>query len=483
MKENIVENYHDQEDPINPFEDSIESDNGDERFRMMFEHTNAIMTLLDPENGAIIDANPAAAEFYGYTRNELRLMNINQINQLSDNKISEAIISAKTKGSSFIFPHKLSDGSIRTVEVFNSAIKFNGKTILFNIINDITKRIEMENELFESELKYRTLFEEDPNYVMLLALDGTIIDINKITLDTMGISRKDIIGKNCNTLNLVSEDRQILLEDLTDNLSKIDVKPFESTFIDKNGELHWIIIYLTPLKNIKNSIIMAVGIDITERKIVENKIKTSLLDKNILIQEIHHRVKNNMQIISSLLNLQTQYVDDEEAVNVLRESQNRVQSMAIIHEKLYQSNDLTRINFVNYIQSLVLNLFYSYNIKKSQIKPILKLENIHLNMETAVPCGLIISELISNSLKYAFPNGMKGEIRIKLTSNNDSYQLCICDNGIGLPEDTNFDNIKTLGLLLVNSLTNQIDGNIKIQREHGTRYIINFKELKYKKRL
>ena len=197
---------------------------------MMFEHTNAIMTLLDPENGAIIDAkNPAAAEFYGYTRNELRLMNINQINQLSDNKISEAIISAKTKGSSFIFPHKLSDGSIRTVEVFNSAIKFNGKTILFNIINDITNRIEMENELFESELKYRTLFEEDPNYVMLLALDGTIIDINKITLDTMGISKKDIIGKNCNTLNLVSEDRQILLEDLTDNLSKIDVKPFEST--------------------------------------------------------------------------------------------------------------------------------------------------------------------------------------------------------------------------------------------------------------
>ena len=101
-------------------------------------------------------------------------------------------------------------------------------------------------------------------------------------------------------------------------------------------------------------------------------------------------------------------------------------------------------------------------------------------METAVPCGLIISELISNSLKYAFPNGMKGEIRIKLTSNNDSYQLCICDNGIGLPEDINFDNIKTLGLLLVNSLTNQIDGNIKYQEKHGTRYIINFKELNIK---
>jgi PAS domain S-box-containing protein len=482
MKRNIVENYQDQEDSI--IEEAIVTENDDERFRMMFEHTNAIMTLLDPENGAIIDANPAAAEFYGYTQNELRLMNINQINQLSPDKISEAIISAKTKGSSFIFPHKLSDGSIRTVEVFNSAIEFKGKTILFNIIHDITDRKEMEEDLLESELKYRTLFEEDPNYVMLLAIDGTILDVNKITLNIMGISKKDIIGENCNTLSLVgSEGRQFQFGDLTGNLSKSDVKPIESSFIDKNGKLHWIIIYLTPLKNNKNTIIMAVGIDITDRKIDENKIKTSLLDKNILIQEIHHRVKNNMQIISSLLNLQTQYVDDQEAVNVLKESQNRVQTMAIIHEKLYQSNDLTHINFVNYIQSLVLNLFSSYNIKKSQIRPILKIENIHLNMETAVPCGLIISELISNSLKYAFPNDMKGEICIKLTSNKDGYQLCICDNGIGLPKDINFDNIKTLGLLLVNSLTTQIDGKITVQREHGTRYTINFKELKYIKRL
>jgi two-component sensor histidine kinase len=190
-----------------------------------------------------------------------------------------------------------------------------------------------------------------------------------------------------------------------------------------------------------------------------------------------------MQIISSLLSLQTEYVDDEEAINVLKESQNRVRSMAIIHEKLYKSKDLTNINFVDYIQSLVLNLFYSYNIKETQIKATLKLENIFLNIETAIPCGLIISELISNSLKYAFPNDMNGEIIVSLKSEKDTYKLSISDNGIGLPEDINFNNIRTLGLLLVNSLTEQIDGEVTIYRNHGTRYEISFKEQIYKKRI
>jgi len=162
-----------------------------------------------------------------------------------------------------------------------------------------------------------------------------------------------------------------------------------------------------------------------------------------------------MQIISSLLNLQTNYVDDKEGVNVLKESQNRVKSLAMIHEKLYMSDDLAHINFVDYIQSLVINLFYSYNVENVQIKPILQIENVSLNMETAVPCGLIISELISNSLKYAFPNEMKGEIYVSLKSVADNYQLIINDNGMGLSEEIDFNNPKTLGLLLVNSLTEQ----------------------------
>ena len=232
----------------------------------------------------------------------------------------------------------------------------------------------------------------------------------------------------------------------------------------------------------KNLLIIAEK-EIESRKNAENKIKLSLEEKNILLQEIHHRVKNNMQIISSLLNLQTRYVDDEEAVNVLKESQNRVRSMAMIHEKLYQSNDLSHINFVDYIQSLVSNLFYSYNIKNLQIKSILEIDDIRLNMETAVPCGLIISEIVSNSLKYAFPNEMHGEILVSLKSVEDGYELIISDNGVGLPEELDFDNNKSLGLILVKSLTEQIDGEITIHRNHGTEFKIRFKQLKYKERM
>jgi two-component sensor histidine kinase len=203
----------------------------------------------------------------------------------------------------------------------------------------------------------------------------------------------------------------------------------------------------------------------------------------VLLKEVHHRVKNNMQIISSLLNLQIDYLNNEDAIDVLKESQNRVKSMAMIHEKLYLSEDLTQINFADYIQNLVSNLFYSYNIKESQIKPIIKIEDVNLNIETAIPCGLIINELISNCLKYAFPNQMKGEIIITLKSIEDKFELVISDNGIGLPEKININKIKTLGLLLVNSLTEQIDGKISIYKKDGTQFKIIFKELEYKERI
>ena len=176
-------------------------------------------------------------------------------------------------------------------------------------------------------------------------------------------------------------------------------------------------------------------------------------------------------------------MNDEDAVDVLKESQNRVRSMAMIHEKLYLSKDLTKINFLDYIQSLVSNLFHSYNIKEDQIRPILEIKDINLNIETAIPCGLIINELISNCLKYAFPNQMKGEIIITLKSIEDKFELFIGDNGIGLPENINLSEIETLGILLVKSLTEQIDGKISIYRKHGTQFKIIFKELEYKNRI
>lgn len=191
-----------------------------------------------------------------------------------------------------------------------------------------------------------------------------------------------------------------------------------------------------------------------------------------------------MQIISSLLNLQKQYVNDEEAVNVLKESQNRVKSMAMIHEKLYKSRNFSEINFADYIQSLVSDLFYSYGVDSNRVKTIILLEEVMMGLETAIPCGLIVSELVTNTLKYAFPNHGKGEFRIELHSHSDGlYDLIISDNGVGMPENINFDETETLGLQLVNSLVNQLEGTIELNRNNGTEFKIKFKELEYKERI
>lgn len=203
----------------------------------------------------------------------------------------------------------------------------------------------------------------------------------------------------------------------------------------------------------------------------------------MLLREIHHRVKNNMQIILSLMNLQKQYIVSDEAEEILQDAQDRVKAMSTIHENLFQSHDLTTINFTEYINSLVNGIFFSHNIMKEQIKPVIKIKDIRLNIETAIPCGLIINELVSNSIKHAFPNGKTGTVYISLQSKDEVYKLSVKDDGIGLPEDLDLKKTASLGLQLVNNLIKQIDGDIQIIRNQGTEFDITFKELEYNKRI
>ena len=195
-------------------------------------------------------------------------------------------------------------------------------------------------------------------------------------------------------------------------------------------------------------------------------------------------MKNNLQIISSLLDLQEGYVkENNTAVNVLRESQNRVLSMAMVHEMLYQSEDLSNINCTDYINNLAFNLFDAYNVKNN-ITLLQDNDDIYLNIETSIPVGLIISELVSNSLKYAFPDDQTGELFISLKDDYEKFKLIISDDGVGLPENFDFnDPDSTLGIRLVKSLVNQLDGTIELDRKGGTKYIIDFKEQIYKRRL
>jgi len=217
--------------------------------------------------------------------------------------------------------------------------------------------------------------------------------------------------------------------------------------------------------------------EVAERKRAEEKIKASLKEKELLLQEIHHRVKNNLQVISSLLKLQSEYIEDKQAFQMFKDSQNRIKSMALIHEKLYKSKDLAEIDFKIYINDLAYELFRSYEIDPSKIALRMDVKDISLRIDVAIPCGLIINELISNSLKYAFPQGREGGIKIALRSiNKNKIELKVKDNGIGLPEDFDFRKTKSLGLHIVTILVeDQLDGKIELNRAGGTEFKITFK--------
>ena len=226
--------------------------------------------------------------------------------------------------------------------------------------------------------------------------------------------------------------------------------------------------------------------EITERIKAEERIKASLQEKELLLREIHHRVKNNMQIVSSLFRLQLKQIDNPKVLEILQDSQSRIAAMSLVHESLYQPQNLTGVNFRDYIRELGLNLFGSYGIDPERIQLVTDVEKISMDIDTAIPCGLIINELVANCLKHAFPDNRQGTIWLSLKRNggDKEYILTIRDNGIGVPENIDIHNTKTLGMQLVVNLTEtQLQGKIQLHRENGTEFVVIFKKAAYVKRI
>ena len=222
-----------------------------------------------------------------------------------------------------------------------------------------------------------------------------------------------------------------------------------------------------------------VAIDITERKNAEEQIKVALQEKEVLLKEVHHRVKNNLQVIDSLFRHQCRHINNEQVTYILKECQNRVASMALLHEKLYQSKNLSQINIDEYIKSLVVSLFNSHGNYGDLPKIKVDAERVFLDFDLALNCGLIINKLVTNSLKYAFPVGKTGEINIDFSKKNHDYSLAVRDNGVGFSAQPDLKKIKSLGLKLVRSLVRQIDGEVEINSIGGTEFKIIFPINKY----
>ncbi|HMK53682.1 MAG TPA: sensor histidine kinase [Methanobacteriaceae archaeon] len=204
-----------------------------------------------------------------------------------------------------------------------------------------------------------------------------------------------------------------------------------------------------------------------------------LEDKDMLIKEIHHRVKNNLTIMSSLLSLQSRYIKDEEAKEIFKESQDRARTMALIHERLYRSGDLKRIDFGDYIRTLSKDLYHTYVGSEQEIDLKLDLEDHMLDINTTIPLGLILNELVTNCMKYAFPEGKRGQISINFHQLNENYVLEVIDDGVGFPSDLDLEQSDSLGMKLINSLSSQIDAKVELERSPGTTFRIKFREKEF----
>ncbi len=344
----------------------------------------------------------------------------------------------------------------------------------------LTKRAQVA--LFESEREHREIFNATSEGIMIHdAESGRIIDVNESVLRIFGYSSKeemfsgDVVDLRANISPYTETETQAFV----DKCLTVGPQIFTWLARKKTGETFWVEVSLKQSKIGGKSKTIAVIRDITERKQAQEALQASLAEKDVLLREVHHRVKNNMAAIIGLFQLQRQAMQDPQVKTVLAELSSRVHAMSLVHEKLYRSESLARIDFHDYIQSLISHLRTSFGSPKIQCET--KVLGVEMPLDLAVPCGMIINELITNALKYAFPKERSGaadrdeRIRLTMSRDGDTFSLCVADNGVGLPPGFDLNTVKTLGLVLVRMLgQHQLGGRYTIDTAAGTRFDFTF---------
>jgi PAS domain S-box-containing protein len=490
----------------------------EERYRMLFTNMTEGFGLLEiiynnegrPSDYRYLEINPVFERYLGVNRGQLLGKSMRdtfpKLSPIAIDKYNEVALSGQP-----IHFEIFSEIANKYLDI-NAFVPEKGKLAL--ILRDITERkaaeaklkdtldnldnlvkertVELEetyNSLKRSEAKYRNIVETANEGILITDNESKATYLNKRLADMLRYTPQELMGKS--TWDLISEEYKPVVKLNLDNRRQGISNSYELKLIRKDGYLIWTIINAKPLFGDDGKYIGAMSMftDITERKEAEETLAKIEITRK---KEIHHRIKNNLQVISSLLDLQAEHfrnkkcIKNSEVLEAFRNSQDRVISMALIHEELYKGGGFETLNFSQYMEELAENLFQTYGIGNKGISLKLDLaENAFFDIDIAVPLGIIVNELVSNSFKHAFADINNGEIQIKLSrekngefidenSESTSFVLTVSDNGIGIPKDLDIENLDTLGMQLVTSLVDQLDGELELKRDKGAEFIIRF---------
>lgn len=454
----------------------------EKKYKELFDNLSDAILVLD-KNNDFEDYNKAAIDLFELEENQM--YNIEDFLPEDTKKrieIKRKELRKEGKVSNFEIDIITAKGKPKVVEISSNAFFRNGVYIgSQDIVRDVSERRKYQIDLTNKQYQLQSIFENSSNFLIwTLSEKFELISINKELQELIkyGFNQKIEIGTNFIEFIKPGIKPHLFNKALELYKKAINGTPqeFEAPLVTLKGEEIWIETFLSPIKVVgKNKYDLAcLAIDITDKKKAEQELLDSLNEKEILLKEVHHRVKNNLQVISSILNLQSSYVKDENTLAILRESQNRIKSMSFIHESLYQTKDFSQVNFSAYLENLVRNLVQSYQIENNNIILNLDIGQVSLNLDQSIPCGLIVNELVSNAIKYAYSPNEKGILNVKLIEEKRKITIIVEDKGKGLPEGFSIQDTQTLGLQLVDSLVQQIEAEIKVESKKGTKYTISF---------
>lgn len=456
--------------------------NSEERYRAVVEDQTEVVCRLRAD-GTFSFVNEVYCRTFGGTPDALIGKHWNPVAHPDDVERVERELTALSPDNPIVRVENRvfdSSGRIRWMEFVNRGFfSEDGELTEIQLVGrDVTQRVQAEHELRVSEERIR------------LAMEAAQVNTWEWDITREKITWSDN-PKSCQRAGpapfsgtmeefrslIHPDDRSLVAQALDDAFRQRGPYQVEFRMIRADGSVRW--------KSTRGKVdfdsrgrptlILGVDVDITERKLAEDRIRISLMERETLLKEVHHRVKNNLQVISSLLHLQSLHTSDESSVELFRESQHRVRSMALVHERLYRSQDFARVDFRDYIESLANYLFRSYQVNADLIRLDVRVHGVRMPIDAAVPCGLLVNELISNCLKHAFQGRAEGYIQVELTAMEDGHAaLSISDDGVGLPLQVNPDAAATFGMQLIAALVDQLHGRIHIERQPGTQVRIIF---------